>query len=116
MHGRISSMRIVVVLVLSAASQVGYAQTNVARGRPVTLMTNGAEDVPCERGICGHEPADVTDGGLDCRAVSADAQDGCVAWKNSTMGRSLEVTVRIDLGRSYRVQTIRYHMGNSQRP
>lgn len=85
--------------------------TNVARGKPVSITTNGADDY---QDHVGEWSSDVTDGSLKYQPVSAGIEDGCVAWVNDDYEQLMTVTVNIDLQGAYKVNKIRYNMGNCQ--
>ncbi|NIM13263.1 MAG: hypothetical protein GTO45_14215 [Candidatus Aminicenantes bacterium] len=85
--------------------------TNVARGKPVLVTTNGADDY---QDHVGEWPSDATDGSLNYQSVSAGIEDGCVAWVNDDYYQLMIVTVNINLQGAYKINKIRYNMGNCQ--
>jgi hypothetical protein len=97
----------------------GYVATdtgglnNVALGKPVRISTNGAEDLGDAGPDCNN-PAEVTDGNLGVTNGPC-SNDGVVGYHIHRTGQALEVTVTIDLQKTYRVTKIHYNQGNVQR-
>lgn len=81
---------------------------NIAFGKPVTITSNGAEE------FRGQKPADVTDGSLMYNPGD-DFNDGCIGYRNDTYNELMVMEVKIHLGAIYKIQKVRYNMGNVQR-
>ncbi len=83
--------------------------TNIALGKHVTVVTNGANDT---RESPGLYPSDITDGSLDYIHSSFAQEDGTIGYVNDDYGQLMVITVTIDLNGLYDVSRIRYNMGN----
>ncbi len=84
--------------------------TNLALGKPVTVTVSGSDGaLPYE----GESASDVTDGSRSYIAPENRLNDGCVGWRNSQAGRTMTVTLTIDLQSSCNISTIRYNPGDS---
>ncbi len=86
--------------------------SNVALGKSVRVTASGVDP---ECGYCGQESADITDGSLEYRPASDQLTDGSVGWVNNIYGKTMTVTVTINLQEQYRITKIRYNMGNVER-
>lgn len=85
---------------------------NVAFGKPVFLSTNGvAAPMPGFPTAAFDAPA-VTDGTLNPAPGEAGGPGGGLLFYNPLLGRTLAVTITIDLQGSYNVTSIRYNPGN----
>lgn len=82
---------------------------NVAAGRPVVVVTNGADDA---RENPGMEPADITDRRIDYLPAGDAQSDGVVGYVNDDYNEPMVITVTIDLEGMYDVMSIRYTTGN----
>lgn len=102
------------VLILMAASYVAassicQSETNLALGKSVTVtVVNNDANLAYE----GESSSDITDGSLTYIAPEQRQDDGCVGWRNSVSGRTMTVTVQIDLGSTCTLRAIRYNPGN----
>jgi len=98
----------------SAASQSVQKPllTNVALGKHVSVLTNGAND---NRESPGLYPSDITDGSLDYLRSSLAQEDGTVGYVNNDYNQLMEITVTIDLQGTYSISQIRYNMGHVER-
>jgi murein DD-endopeptidase MepM/ murein hydrolase activator NlpD len=85
---------------------------NVALGKPVIVMTNGAND---NRESPGLYPSDITDGSLDYLPSSSAQEDGSVGYVNNDYSQLMVITVTIDLQGTYDISRIRYNMGHVER-
>lgn len=88
---------------------VNLESGNVALGKHVTVVTNGANDT---RESPGLYPSDITDGSLDYIHSSWAQEDGTVGYVNDDYDQLMIITVTIDLNGLYDVSRIRYNMGN----
>jgi murein DD-endopeptidase MepM/ murein hydrolase activator NlpD len=93
--------------------------TNIALHKPVSVTVVGNTSAEEARDASyegwGESPEDITDGRLDFRSAPDRQEDGCVGWVNSRYNRPMTVKVTIDLQRTYRINGIRYNMGDAQR-
>jgi len=85
---------------------------NITLGKPVTVITNGAND---NRESPGLYPSDITDGSLDYLPSSWAHEDGCVGYVNDDYYQLMVITVTIDLQGTYDISRIRYNMGHVER-
>lgn len=88
------------------------AASNIALGKPVTVVTNDAND---NRESPGLYPSDVTDGSLEYLPSSWAQEDGTVGYVNNDYNQLMVVTVTIDLQGTFDVTEIRYNMGHVER-
>lgn len=89
------------------------APANLARGKPVYITTNGADDGSEAGNEACNNPSEVTDGSLD---EAADCPyNGTVGWQNKDYRELMIVNVTIDLQRTCNIDKIRYNMGNVNR-
>ncbi|MCE5323326.1 C39 family peptidase [bacterium] len=83
--------------------------TNLASGiTPSVTVVNNDANLAYE----GESLSDITDGSLVYTMPSLRQEDGCVGWRNSVSGRTMTVTVQINLGSNCAVNSIRYNPGN----
>lgn len=100
----------VLALASAAAADECTSVTNLAAGKPVTITVTGNDaSLPYE----GESSADVTDGSRSYIAPELRQEDGCIGWRNSEPGRTMTVTVRIDLLATCDVKTIRCGTGDT---
>ncbi len=85
---------------------------NIALGKPVAVVTNGAND---NRESPGLYPSDITDGSLYYLPSSLAQEDGTVGYVNNDYNQLMAITVTIDLQGTYDITRIRYNMGHVER-
>lgn len=106
---RICNIGIIGILILLTNVGMASADTNVAFGKSVSITTNGAED---SRECPGHLPSDITDGSLYYLPSSLCQEDGVVGYVNDDYNQLMVINVNINLNGIYRINKIRYNMGN----
>lgn len=106
--GIIVCMLLMITISSAESASICETETNLALGKPVTAtVVNGDENASS----VGVSLSDITDGLLTFSS-NQGVEDGCVGWRNSVRGKTMTVTLVINLRAICDIRAIRINTGN----